>query len=226
MTQLTIPQVHQLALEAGFTGDAAIMITAIADRESGCNTDPPGPNDRDNPYPGCRSWGLVQINTCPQYNNAGIPWREHPETLLDPRVNLRAAYEMSKGGTDFGPWTTYRSGIAPANTAKVKLALAAAGPVPPVPSSPTSSTPTTTATPVVDIPDWVPGAGAVNGASDLIGVLSDSGTWRRVTYVLVGFLLAGLGLVIIRRDTVGDLARTAATRGTVPDTDTEPEPLP
>jgi hypothetical protein len=33
-----------------------------------------------------------------------------PESLLDPFINARIAYDISKGGTNFNPWTTYTSG--------------------------------------------------------------------------------------------------------------------
>jgi hypothetical protein len=33
-----------------------------------------------------------------------------PESLKDPYINSRIAYDISKGGTNFKPWTTYTSG--------------------------------------------------------------------------------------------------------------------
>ena len=59
-------------------------------------------------YPGVlgdqrRSVGLWQINLDyhPRYTRA---------ELTDPEANAIAAFKISRGGTNWGPWTTYRNG--------------------------------------------------------------------------------------------------------------------
>lgn len=49
------------------------------------------------------SFGLWQINTThnPQYD---------PKNLLDPQYNVHAAFAISKGGTTWKPWSTFKNG--------------------------------------------------------------------------------------------------------------------
>jgi len=87
--------------QAGFKGPGLASAWAIAMRESGGN--PQAFNG--NTSTGDRSWGLFQINTLgplqARVRQLGLK-SEHD--LLDPLTNARAAFVMSKGGTDFGAW--------------------------------------------------------------------------------------------------------------------------
>lgn len=90
-------QVRQLATDAGFQGDAADAITGIVGAESGGNPAAVGDRDKGGSY------GLTQIN--------GNAWGPVAQTAYnDPRQAMKLAYNISKGGTDFSPWTTYRNG--------------------------------------------------------------------------------------------------------------------
>lgn len=85
------------ARQAGFSGDAANRIAAISLAESG--GDPNAINYND---PG-GSYGLTQIN--------GAAWGPSAQnTLGNPLEAFRQAFSISKGGTDFTPWSTYNSG--------------------------------------------------------------------------------------------------------------------
>lgn len=58
------------------------------------------------------SYGLFQINMDPSYaegrrKNLGL---QNNEELYNPEVNINAAYQISGGGKDWTPWTTYTSG--------------------------------------------------------------------------------------------------------------------
>jgi Lysozyme like domain len=92
---LNFGQLFALATKAGFTGQSASTISAIALAESGGNPDAVNYND---PHGG--SFGLTQIN--------GV----HPGAIgaLDPQTAFNLAYQVSNGGTDFSPWSTYNSG--------------------------------------------------------------------------------------------------------------------
>jgi cell wall-associated NlpC family hydrolase len=91
----------QTLQQAGFKGPALQSAWAIAMRESGGNPQAFNGNTKT----GDRSWGLFQINTlgslAGRVKQLGLK-SEHD--LLDPLTNAKAAFVMSKGGTDFGAW--------------------------------------------------------------------------------------------------------------------------
>jgi cell wall-associated NlpC family hydrolase len=93
MAVLSVQEIYQAALSAGFTPQQATTWTAIALAESGGRTS--ALNDR-----GEHSVGLWQINVAADVR------RNHFGDLHDPLVNARAAYEISRHGTDMRPWTT------------------------------------------------------------------------------------------------------------------------
>lgn len=89
-----------LARSAGFTGQGLTNITAIALAESGGN-----PTDICNSCAGVteHSVGLTQVNMDVHSNYS-------QSYLLNPLNNLKAAYQISGGGKNFQPWTTYTKG--------------------------------------------------------------------------------------------------------------------
>ncbi len=91
--RLGIGEIYEAARAAGFTPDQATTWTAIALAESGGETG--ALNDS-----GEHSQGLWQINVSPTVRPN--VWGD----LTDPRVNARAAYDISHHGTDMRPWTT------------------------------------------------------------------------------------------------------------------------
>ena len=202
MTTLSVPELAAYARSAGWTGDGLITIVAIALRESGGN--PAAIGDIDNPHRGCRSYGLVQINVCPQGtaggNNKGTPWRENPTTLLDPVTNFTAAYQMSRGGQDFGPWTTYRAGIPAPDIARVKAEIGAGG--------------GTVAGPTI-----AGSSSSSSSAPDIFARLTSWETWRSVIYVVGGLGFIGLGLLILNRDRIGSALGGATGAGAPSDPD-------
>ena len=99
-TTLTPNQLALLAQKAGFSGASLVDIVAIMLAESGGRIDA-GYNGFESGTH--NSVGLAQINL-----NA------HPNITLaqalNPIGNLAAAYQISNGGTNFTPWSTYTSG--------------------------------------------------------------------------------------------------------------------
>lgn len=85
------------AQQAGFTGQAADTAAAIALAESG--GDPWAVNYND---PG-GSYGLTQINAAAHGSSA-------LSTLGNPLAAFQQAFQISGGGTNFSPWSTYNSG--------------------------------------------------------------------------------------------------------------------
>lgn len=94
--------------QAGFTGPQLQMARAIMLAESGGRATAYNPNAGT----GDNSYGLFQINMLGAMGPArrrqfGLPSNE---ALFDPLTNAKVAYQMSKGGTDWSPWSTYKSG--------------------------------------------------------------------------------------------------------------------
>ena len=121
-TQMTAgmdPQLMQTLQNAGFKGESLNTAYGIVKAESGGRANAYNPTGMDDSY------GLFQINM--ENNdprNPGMGNRRNadylkkyasigytgPESLKDPYINSRIAYDISKGGTNFKPWTTYTSG--------------------------------------------------------------------------------------------------------------------
>ena len=83
----------ELAAAAGFPNPE--LAAAIAMAESGGDANAIGDFGH--------SFGLWQIHAPahPQFSSSA---------LLDPRVNAKAAFDVSKGGTDWSPWTCFKNG--------------------------------------------------------------------------------------------------------------------
>jgi hypothetical protein len=103
---LTDAQIAGVAKEAGFSGNALVIVVAIALAESS------GYADNHNPIPPDDSYGLWQIN---MYGKLGPARRKQyglssNTDLYNPKTNARIAYSLSGGGKHFGAWSTYTSG--------------------------------------------------------------------------------------------------------------------
>lgn len=113
------PNLVQTLASAGFTGQSLVTAYGIAKAESGGNATSYNGKGLD------KSYGLFQINlenNDPRNPNMGTKRNaaylkkyaslgyKGPQSLYDPTINAKIAYDMSKGGTDFQPWSTYNSG--------------------------------------------------------------------------------------------------------------------
>jgi hypothetical protein len=93
---------------AGFRGNALELAFAVALGESGGKAKA----HNDNADTGDDSYGLFQINML----GAMGPERrklyglKDNADLFDPAVNARVAFELSRGGKDWEPWSVYNSG--------------------------------------------------------------------------------------------------------------------
>lgn len=92
---LSLDQMTQLASRAGFAPGKDVQMAAIAMGESSGN--PSAYNGR-----GENSYGITQINA----DAHGPKARE----ALNPQRAMELAFDISKGGTDFSPWSVYKSG--------------------------------------------------------------------------------------------------------------------
>jgi hypothetical protein len=96
---MSYDQVLQLVLRKGFPAEGAPIMAATIMAESGGNPSAANLNPSD---PG-GSYGLTQIN-------AGAHGPKAKEALGNPDRAVELAYDISKGGTDFSPWTAYKTG--------------------------------------------------------------------------------------------------------------------
>lgn len=120
MAVLTPQEMLEYAQAAGFSGDAAARIIAIAKRESGWNTNAYNGDEST----GDNSVGLTQINMIGQlgvnrlseinrlFGTSLQNVDQAKQWLKDPVNNLKYAYYISGGGQDWQPWTTAQGAFA------------------------------------------------------------------------------------------------------------------
>ncbi len=119
--ELSAAQVAALARDAGLPcGESLAAALAIAAAESRSTTNALG---RNGPTAGCAHGsldvGLWQLNDC---YHAEIDRR----CAVDAACNARAMSAISRGGTDFAPWTTFRNGAYATHLEAARVAAAAA----------------------------------------------------------------------------------------------------
>ena len=111
------------AIKAGFKGRSLITAIAIAGAESNFNPLAMGDLNLQNEKWGA-SVGLWQIRSLRNYSQyTGADAMRNESRLIDPYYNALAAFAISKGGTDFSPWSTYT------NNAYTKFTVTAAAAV-------------------------------------------------------------------------------------------------
>ena len=94
--------------KAGFRGNSLAMAYAIVMAESGGDARAHNPDAST----GDNSYGLFQINMIDDMGpeRRRIYGLSSNEALFDPLTNARVAYKMSRGGKNWAPWTTYKTG--------------------------------------------------------------------------------------------------------------------
>lgn len=164
MPKLTGPEIAAVAKSAGLTRDVDIAV-AIALAESG------GKTDSHNPVPPDDSYGLWQINMLGSMGPARLKQFgiSQKSDLYDPATNARAMMQLSGGGKNWRPWTTYTRGT-------YKLYLGKAGASDDVSVTPISST---------------------SSLSSLADKLQDGHFWARVSMYVLGFIIIVVGVVMI-----------------------------
>jgi len=97
------------AIKAGFKGQALLIAIAIAGAESSFKPDALGDLAIQTAKWG-PSVGLWQIRSLKFWNSySGVDALRDASRLTDPYFNAKAAFAISKGGTDFTPWSTFTS---------------------------------------------------------------------------------------------------------------------
>lgn len=171
MATLTASQIAAYARGAGIKDPKAVRVAvAIALAESGGNPQAHNPNPPDDSY------GLWQINMLGSMGPARRrQWglKSNAE-LYNPAVNAKAMFDLSNGGKNWTPWTTFTRGSYLAHLSEAAKGVATTGWVPPETTTVGSAEPSAFA--------W----------------LVDPDTYRRGGKVLVGFVLVlgALGMLV------------------------------
>ena len=122
---MNLNEVITIAQAAGFRGLGLVRSVAIAIAESSLNQNAVGDISLQTEKWG-PSVGLWQIRTLkPAYLHLE-PVRDYTK-LFNPLENAKAAYQISKGGTDFSAWSTYVNNSYAKYIANVEKAIPAAG---------------------------------------------------------------------------------------------------
>lgn len=103
---LTPKDIAQIAFNAGFRGEALTIATAVAMAESGGRPTAQGDVGLQNATWG-PSVGLWQVRSL---NGAPAGSSRDANANADPSKNASSAYEISGGGSNFHPWSTYTNG--------------------------------------------------------------------------------------------------------------------
>jgi hypothetical protein len=108
MTKRSPEEVLAVLRQAGFTPDQAITMAAISGAESGWDDANVGDVALQDQTWG-PSFGLFQVRTLKDATNSG-GIRDLAALSGDDLAQAKAAYAISKGGTDFSAWTDFRNG--------------------------------------------------------------------------------------------------------------------
>jgi peptidoglycan hydrolase CwlO-like protein len=113
---LTAEQIAIVAQKAGFTGSNLVIAVAVALAESAGNANARG----DVTIGG--SFGLWQVY-CKAHPHLIPPDNPDSVAWYDPYQNARWAYDISSGGGDWHPWSTYKHGTYQAFMDKARAAV-------------------------------------------------------------------------------------------------------
>lgn len=171
--------IAQLAVNHGFpTNDKQnlVICVAIAKAESGGNTKAVNAANTN----GTVDRGLWQINSV---HDAKLPGQDR----FNPDVNAELMMQISSGGKNWQPWSTFNNGAYSKYTAEVASALGAAD------FKPDGN--------VLQTADnLLPGSGAVTSVVKFFELLTDINTWIRVGKVLLGAAFVAFGIIMLLKD--------------------------
>jgi Lysozyme like domain len=127
---LSDAQIVAYARRAGFLGNALETMVAVILGESSGDPDVLGDESLANATWG-PSVGLAQIRSLKAQYRTGQT--RDASRLTDPTFNLRSAFAISSGGTNFAPWSVFTSGRYRSYIARARAAITG---TPATPSSP------------------------------------------------------------------------------------------
>lgn len=115
-------QIANALYQAGFRGEALVTMLATAMGESGWNAQATGDTTLTNGTWG-PSVGVFQIRTLNAERGTG-GWRDEQALRGSLLHQAKAAFAISNGGTNFGPWTIYSNGAYTQHMAAARQAAA------------------------------------------------------------------------------------------------------
>jgi hypothetical protein len=120
---LSIAEAANLARSVGLSGEQVVTAVAIAIAESNLNADAVGDVSLQNTTWG-PSIGLWQIRSVKAEKGTGRS--RDASRLKDPVFNARAMFQISGGGKNWTPWSTYKNGAYRQHLNKVRRQAGAA----------------------------------------------------------------------------------------------------
>lgn len=160
MANLSDSQLADVVRQAGFPASAQATAIAIALAESGGRTDAVNRKNSN----GSVDYGLFQINSIHKDLLARGSW-------TDPVSNARMAFSVSSGGTNWKPWTVYKTGAYRMFLARATLA---------------SGSSSSGVAPIDTVP--------VNAATDTLQAVFDPHSYLRIGMFIFGGLLVFISL--------------------------------
>lgn len=205
MALLSIPQIAQLAADAGIPGGQPLYTaTAVALAESGGRTDAVSPDG---------DQGVWQINPVHDEKLPG-------QSRFDPVVNAQLMAMISSNGTNWSPWVAYTNGSYTKHMGEVVRTLQNQ---PIVPGQPADGLAGTGSGPGGGLAAQSASfSGSVDKISKVLALLSDPQAWVRILKVIIGFQFIIIGVIMLvgsartvrgAVQTAVDVGKTAATKG-------------
>jgi hypothetical protein len=189
VTTLSDAQIYSAAVAGGFTGQDAVIISAIALAESGGNsTVVSKPNSN-----GTVDYGLTQINSSHTALLQGGNWQ-------DPTSNMQMAHTLyAAAGNKFTPWTTYKTGAYVGFLSRMQKAAGGG----------TVSVPSSTVVPVDNQTNS-------DGVQSEIQAATSGSVWLRIGYFVAGAVLIFIVAVsLIKNSSIGGAAMHVAKAAAV-----------
>lgn len=184
-----LPQdVYATLTATGWDPQAATLMTAIAGAESGYDDTELGDVNLENSTWG-PSYGLFQIRTLRADTGRGTD-RDITRLSASDQEQARAAWDISRGGTDFSPWSTYTSGAYQRFLGTAQTAAGGDGPAPTVG------------------PDWAPWNWPSEAVNGLLGGTRNLGL--QLAAAGLGLGLVAVGLVLLAKPAVRGYVHRAA----------------
>lgn len=190
MAKRTPSQIYADLRTAGASDDAARILTEISGAESGFDDAAIGDVKLENQTWG-PSFGLFQIRTVKGDTGKGSP-RDIANLTGNDAAQAAAALQISNGGTDFTPWSTYTSGAYLKQAVNVDAELGA-------PAAASGSS--TTALAGLPIP------GLSTALSGVRGIVIEAG------FAILGVALIGLGVAHLASPAVHKVTDAADAAG-------------
>lgn len=182
---LPIRQTYDLARGAGLGHSSAVTATAIAMAESSLNPSAVGDVSLQDGKWG-PSIGLWQIRSLKAQKGTGKA--RDADRLTDPTFNAHAMAQISTGGANFAPWSTYKSGAYRSHLADVRAGIGAGS------ASAGSWSSSSTATPAGYTSPGDLLGGAITGGAAVAGGAA-AGVTGALASQLAPAMLIGLGIL-------------------------------